>query len=94
MLKTPCRSICQKLINETLFEVEVNTDINKQYLEDNSTSILSYLREKLQNDDVAMTIKIAEGNAIKKPLTSAKFLTRWQNRTPHFKNYPMNLVWS
>ena len=71
-----------KLIEETLFEVEVNTDINKQYLEDNSTSILSYLREKLQNDDVAMTIKIAEGNAIKKPLTSREIFDEMAKQNP------------
>lgn len=70
LLKNTMSLYLPKLLAETLFEVEVNTEINKHYLEDNSASILAYLREKLQNDDVTMTIKIAEGNAIKKPLTS------------------------
>ncbi|HOV72145.1 MAG TPA: DNA polymerase III subunit gamma/tau, partial [Dysgonamonadaceae bacterium] len=70
LLKNTMSLYLPKLLADTLFEVEVNTEINKQYLEDNSASILAYLREKLQNDDVTMTIKIAEGNAIKKPLTS------------------------
>ena len=49
-----------KLVSDTLFEVEVSTEINKQYLTDNSQSILAFLREKLQNDNVEMTIKISE----------------------------------
>ncbi len=55
-----------KMLSDTVFEVEVNTELNKQYLNDNSYSILSFLREKLQNGEISMTIKIAEGNAIKK----------------------------
>lgn len=82
LLKNTMSLYLPKLIEETLFEVEVNTDINKQYLEDNSTSILSYLREKLQNDDVAMTIKIAEGNAIKKPLTSREIFEEMAKQNP------------
>jgi DNA polymerase-3 subunit gamma/tau len=82
LLKNTMSLYLPKLIEETLFEVEVNTDINKQYLEDNSTSILSYLREKLQNDDVAMTIKIAEGNAIKKPLTSREIFDEMAKQNP------------
>ena len=47
-----------------------------------TSSILSYLREKLQNDDVAMTIKIAEGNAIKKPLTSREIFDEMAKQNP------------
>jgi DNA polymerase-3 subunit gamma/tau len=55
-----------KMLGETLFEVEVNTEINKQYLTDNSLSILTFLREKLQNDDITMTIKVSEKQMIMK----------------------------
>lgn len=59
-----------RLIGEELFEVEVNTELNSQYLNDYSQSILSFLREKLDNGEITMSIRIAEGNAIRKALTS------------------------
>lgn len=71
-----------KMLSDTVFQVEVNTDINKQYLEDNSLSILSFLREKLQNGEITMTIKIAEGNAIKKPLTSREIFHEMVQQNP------------
>lgn len=70
LLKNTMSLYLPKMLNDVLFEVEVNTELNKQYLIDNSLSLLSYLRETLQNGEITMTIRIAEGNAIKKPLTS------------------------
>ena len=58
-----------QMLTESLFEVKVSTELNKQFLEDNSLRILSFLREKLGNDNVTMTISIAETNDIKRPLT-------------------------
>ncbi len=70
LLQNTMRLYLPKLINDKLFEVEVNTELNQQYLLDNSLSILSFLRENLKNDDITMEIKIAESNAIKKAMTS------------------------
>ncbi len=71
-----------KMISDSVFEVEVNTELNKQYLTDNSLSILTFLREKLQNGDVVMNIKIAEGNAIKKALTSREIFDEMVQKNP------------
>jgi hypothetical protein len=71
-----------KMLSNTLFEVEVNTELNKQYLNDNSQTILAFLREKLQNGDISMTIKIAEGNAIKKALTSREIFEEMAQQNP------------
>lgn len=71
-----------KMLGETLFEVEVNTEINRQYLDDNSLSILTFLRKTLQNDDVTMTIRIAEGNAVKKALTSHEIFDEMVKQNP------------
>ncbi len=80
-----------KMLSDTVFEVEVNTELNKQYLNDNSYSILSFLREKLQNGEISMTIKIAEGNAIKKKHSPpVRYLMRWYRKTPHSKNFLMS----
>ncbi|MDD4158896.1 MAG: DNA polymerase III subunit gamma/tau, partial [Proteiniphilum sp.] len=64
------------------FEVEVNTDLNRQYLTDNSPSILSFLREKLDNGEITMTIRIAEDNAIKKALTSREIFDEMTQQNP------------
>ena len=71
-----------KMLSETVFEVEVNTEINKNYLEDNSLSILSFLREKLKNDEITMTIRIAEGNTQKKPFTSREIFNEMVEKNP------------
>lgn len=71
-----------KMLSDVLFEVEVNSEINKQYLTDNSNSILTFLRERLQNGEITMTIRIAEGNAIKKPLTSREIFDEMVQQNP------------
>lgn len=70
LLKNTMSLYLPRLIGEELFEVEVNTELNSQYLNDYSQSILSFLREKLDNGEITMSIRIAEGNAIRKALTS------------------------
>lgn len=70
LLKNTMKLYRPKMLGNTVFEVEVNTEINKSYLDDHSVDILSYLRESLQNDDITMTIKISEVTTVKKPLTS------------------------
>ena len=70
LLKNTMKLYRPKMLGNTVFEVEVNTEINKSYLDDHSIDILSYLRESLLNDDISMTIKISEVTTVKKPLTS------------------------
>jgi len=82
LLKNTMSLYPPRMLNDVVFEVEVNTELNKQYLTDNSLSILSYLREKLQNGDITMTIRIAEGNAIKKPLTSREIFDEMVQQNP------------
>lgn len=67
---------------DTLFEVAVNTELSKQYITDNSASILAFLREKLKNDDVSMTITIAEGETIKRPATPRDIFNDMAEQNP------------
>jgi len=62
--------------------VEVNTELNRQYLTDNSLSILSFLREQLSNSEITMMIRIAEGNAIRKALTSREIFDEMTKQNP------------
>jgi DNA polymerase-3 subunit gamma/tau len=82
LLKNTMSLYHPRLISDVIFEVEVNTEINKEYLTNSSLSILSFLRSKVKNDDLTMTIKIAEGNAIKKPLTSREIFDEMAKKNP------------
>lgn len=82
LLKNTMSLYLPKMVSDVLFEVEVNSEINKQYLTDNSNSILTFLRDKLQNGDITMMIKIAEGNAIKKALTSREIFDEMTEKNP------------
>ena len=82
LLKNTMTLYHPKMLSSTLFEVEVNTELNKQYLTDHSIAILSFLREKLGNGDITMTIRIAEVNAIKKPLTSREIFDEMVQQNP------------
>ena len=82
LLKNTMTLYLPKMKGETLFEVVVNTELNKQYITDNSVPILSFLREKLKNDDVSMTITIAEGEAIKRPATPRDIFNNMAEQNP------------
>jgi DNA polymerase-3 subunit gamma/tau len=82
LLKNTMTLYLPRLIGDELFEVEVNTELNRQYLTDNSLSIISYLREKLDNGGITMSIRIAEGNAIRKALTSREIFDEMTKQNP------------
>lgn len=82
LLKNTMTLYHPRMLSDTLFEVEVNTELNKQYLTDHSITLLSFLREKLKNDDITMTIRISEVNAIKKPLTSREIFDEMVQQNP------------
>ena len=82
LLKNTMMLYKPRMLSNSVFEVEVNTEINKNYLEDNSGAILTFLREKLQNDDVTMTIKISEAVAVKKPLTTREIFDELVEKNP------------
>jgi DNA polymerase-3 subunit gamma/tau len=82
LLKNTMTLYLPKMLSDTLFEVEVNTELNKQYLTDHSIALLSFLKEKLGNGEITMTIRIAEGNAVKKPLTSHEIFNEMVQQNP------------
>lgn len=82
LLKNTMNLYKPKMLGDTLFEVEVSTEINQHYLEDNGTAILSFLRKNLQNDDITMTIKISEAVAVQKPLTTRDIFDELVQQNP------------
>ncbi len=75
-----------KMLTDTEFLVEVNTQINKDYLNDNSYQIINWLRRKLHNRDIKMTIKVSEKNMIQKPLTTQEIFRDMLDQNPALKN--------
>ena len=82
LLKNTMMLYKPKMLSNSVFEVEVSTEINKHYLEDHGASILSFLRQQLLNDDITMTIKISEGIGVKKPLTSREIFEELAQQNP------------
>lgn len=82
LLKNAMMLYKPKMLGDTVFEVEVNTEINKNYLDDYGNVILAYLRESLQNDDITMIIKISETTVVKKPLTSREIFNELVQKNP------------
>jgi DNA polymerase-3 subunit gamma/tau len=74
------------LISEALFEVEVNSELNKEYLTSNGESLLTFLRGKVKNDNLTMTIKIAKENVIKKALTSREIFEEMVEKNSNLQN--------
>jgi DNA polymerase-3 subunit gamma/tau len=71
-----------RMLGDTVFEVEVNTEINKNFLDEYGNVILAHLRESLQNDDITMTVRVSEAIVVKKPLTSREIFDELVQRNP------------
>ena len=82
LLKNTMMLYKPKMVGNTVFEVEVNTEINKNYLDDYGNVILAYLRESLLNDDITMIVKISEATVAKKPLTSREIFDELVQKNP------------
>ncbi|MDO5663781.1 MAG: DNA polymerase III subunit gamma/tau [Bacteroidia bacterium] len=82
LLKNTMMLYKPKMLGNTVFEVEVSTEINKSYLEDHGNAILAHLRENLLNDDITMAIKISEATVVKKPLTSREIFDELVQQNP------------
>ncbi|MDD4727141.1 MAG: DNA polymerase III subunit gamma/tau [Dysgonamonadaceae bacterium] len=85
LLKNTMSNYLPKKTNETTFEVTVNTEINKQYLEDNLRLILDWLQEKLHNDFVEMDIVISETVVNKRAFTSHEIFEEMVEKNPALK---------
>ena len=71
-----------KLISEGVFSVMVSTEMNKGYLDDAGVSILTYLRDQLNNDNIKMEIEISEAPIITKPVTARDLFNSYVEQNP------------
>ena len=85
LLKNTMSIYLPKKVNDTIFEVTVNTDINKEYLDNNLRSILDWLQDKLQNDLIEMKIVISEVVVNQKAFTSQEIFKEMSETNPALK---------
>ena len=85
LLKNTMSIYLPKKVNDTIFEVTVNTDINKEYLDNNLRSILDWLQDKLQNDLIEMKIVISEVVVNQKSFTSQEIFKEMSETNPALK---------
>lgn len=85
LLKNTMSLYLPKKVNDTVFEVTVNTDINKEYLDNNLRSILDWLRDKLHNDLIEMAISISETIVNDRPFTSHEIFEEMALQNPVLK---------
>lgn len=84
-LKNTMAIYLPKKVNDSLFEITVNTDINKEYLDNNMRSILDWLQDKLQNDHIEMKIVISETVVNNKAFTSQEIFQEMSEANPALK---------
>ena len=82
LLKNTMSIYLPKKVNDVLFEVTVNTDINKEYLDNNLRSILDWLQDKLQNDFIEMKIVISKVVVNQKAFTSQEIFQEMAEQNP------------
>jgi DNA polymerase-3 subunit gamma/tau len=75
-----------KKVNDTTIEITVNTDINKEYIENNMRSILDWLQDKLQNDLLEMKIVISKTIVNKKAFTAQEIFQEMVETNPALKD--------
>lgn len=82
LLKNTMNFYKPKMVSDSIFQIEVGSEINKNYLDENSSAILTFLQNTLQNDDISMTILITEANATKKALTPRDLFDEMAQQNP------------
>ena len=92
LLKNTMSLCLPKMKGDTLFDVEVNTELNKQYFADHSRPILTLLKgeteERRYNDD-----SLHRGRQRhKRPVTSHEIFEEMVEKNPPYRSYRMNLV--
>lgn len=85
LLKNTMSIYLPKKVNDSVFEITVNTDINKEYLDNNMRSILDWLQDKLQNDLIEMKIVISEVVVNQKAFTSQEIFQEMSESNPLLK---------
>lgn len=71
-----------KVLDDNMFEVEVSTDINKEFLEEASVPLMSFIRTNLKNDNITMKITISDAPILEKPLTKRDLFDNLVDENP------------
>lgn len=86
LLKNTMQLYHPQIKTHEVFEVIVNSEINKEYLESNATGILEFIRKKLLNDEISMLITIADTPRAKKPTTAREIFEELAQQNAELQN--------
>lgn len=84
-LKNTMLSCLPDLQDNWAFEVVVNNPVQEQNLNENSLSILTYLRSKLKNSQIIMRIRISENNEKKLAYTPSEKFNLMMEDNPNLR---------
>lgn len=84
-LKNTMMSCLPDLQEHWTFEVVVNNPVQEHNLNENSLSILTYLRSKLQNGELMMRIRVSENNEKKLAYTPSEKFALMMEENPHLR---------
>ncbi len=82
LLKNAMSIYKPKKQSNNIIKIEVGNEINKNYFEENSLSIMDFLRKKLSNDYLVMEIEIVETKLTQKAMTSVDMFEELAKQNP------------
>jgi len=75
-------NISPKLLNDTTFEVGVDNGMVEKYMQQLAVSIQEYLREKLHNRKITMTVRILEAKEVVRAYSHTERFQLMSNKNP------------
>ncbi len=85
LLKNAMSIYKPKKQSDNIIKIEVGNEINKNYFEENSLSIMTFLRKKLSNDYLTMDIEIVEAKLTQKAMTSRDMFEELAKQNPSLR---------
>lgn len=82
LLKNTMQNSIPAKTGDASFVVEVGTEINKSLIDEKSVDITSFLRNRLANSNIEMSINISDAVVVKRPMTSIDIFDDFVKQNP------------
>lgn len=75
-------NIAPKLLNDTIFEILVDNEMVEKYMHQLLPNIQAYLRDKLHNQKITMTVRVSKQNEVIRAYSQAERFVLMSKRNP------------
>ena len=75
-------NIAPKLLNDTIFEILVDNEMVEKYMHQLLPNIQAYLRDKLHNQKITMTVRVSKENEVIRAYSQAERFVLMSKRNP------------